>query len=174
MPGAQALARELAQRVKAPLVIDADGLNAHAGRVEALRGRRAPTVLSPPAGGPGGPLGLDSAEVDRARLHHARACAAQANAIVVLKGDDTIVADPSGQVAVSPGGAPALATAGTGDVLSGVTGAMLAKGLAPFHAACAAVYVHLRAGRLAAAPHGPDGVSASDVIAALPAALSAK
>jgi len=91
---------------------------------------------------------------------------------VVLKGDDTLVAAPAGHVAVSPGGAPALATAGTGDVLAGLTGAMLAKGLAPGHAACAAVLAHVLAGRAAAAPHGPDGVIASDVIAALPAALS--
>ena len=90
----------------------------------------------------------------------------------MLKGDDTLVAAPSGRVAVSPGGAPALATAGTGDVLAGVTAAMLARGLSPAHAACAAVHVHVRAGRLAAEPHGPDGVIASDVIAALPAALS--
>ena len=92
----------------------------------------------------------------------------------MLKGDDTLVAEPAGRVAVSPGRrARRLATAGTGDVLSGVLGAMLAKGLAPAHAACAAVHVHLRAGRLAAEPHGPDGVIASDVIAALPAALQA-
>ena len=65
----------------------------------------------------------------------------------MLKGDDTLVAEPDGRVAVSPGGAPALATAGTGDVLSGVIGAMLAKGLDPFTAACAAVRLHLRAGR---------------------------
>ncbi len=91
----------------------------------------------------------------------------------MLKGDDTLVAAPAGRVAISRGGAPALATAGTGDVLSGVIGAMLAKGLRAPHAACAGVYAHLRAGQLAAAPHGPDGVIASDVIAALPAALSA-
>ena len=70
-------------------------------------------------------------------------------------------------------GSCALATAGTGDVLSGVIGAMLAKGLAPAPAACAAVYAHVRAGQLAAAPHGADGVIASDVIRALPAAFSA-
>jgi ADP-dependent NAD(P)H-hydrate dehydratase / NAD(P)H-hydrate epimerase len=90
----------------------------------------------------------------------------------VLKGDDTLVAAPSRGVAVSPGGAPALATAGTGDVLSGVCASMLAKALPPAHATCAAVHLHVRAGRLAAEPHGPDGVIASDVIAALPAALS--
>ena len=88
----------------------------------------------------------------------------------MLKGDDTLVATPNG-VAVSRGVAPALATAGTGDVLAGVIGAMLAKGLAPAHAAAAGVYAHLRAGQIAAAPDGPDGVIASDVIRALPAAL---
>jgi len=172
-PGAQELARELVQRVDVPLVIDADGLNALAGRLEELRHRRWPTVLTPHAGELGRLLEVDSAQVGRARLAHARAAAARSKAFVVLKGDDTLVTAPSGRVAISRGGAPGLATAGTGDVLAGVTGAMLAKGLSPAHAACAAVYAHLRAGQLAAAPHGPDGVIASDVIAALPAALSA-
>ncbi len=172
-PGAQELARAMVERVDVPLVIDADGLNALAGRLDELRNRRRPTVLTPHAGELGRLLEVDSAEVGRARLHHARAAAARSQALVVLKGDDTLVAAPSGRVAISPGGAPALATAGTGDVLAGVMGAMLAKGLPMPHAACAAVYAHLRAGRLAAAPHGPDGVIASDVIASLPAALSA-
>ena len=172
-PGTRELARALAQRIEQPLVIDADGLNALAGRLEELRDRRAPTLLTPHAGELGRLLELDSGAIERARLRHARAAAERAQAIVVLKGDDTMVADPSGRVAISPGGAPALATAGTGDVLAGVAGAMLAKGMPAEHAACAAVHVHLRAGRLAAAPHGPDAVIASDVIAALPAALSA-
>ena len=172
-PGVQELARALAQRIEAPLVIDADGLNALAGRLEELRRRAAPAVLTPHAGELGRLLEVESAEVGRARLRHARAAAERSQAVVVLKGDDTIVAAPSGRVAISRGGAPALATAGTGDVLAGVTGAMLAKGLEPWHAACTAVYAHVRAGRLAAAPHGPDGVIASDVIAALPAALAA-
>jgi NAD(P)H-hydrate epimerase len=172
-PDTQALARELVQRVDVPLVIDADGLNALAGQLEPLRHRRWPTVLTPHAGELARLLEVESSEIERARLHHARAAAEAAKALVVLKGDDTIVAAPSGRVAISRGGAPGLATAGTGDVLSGVTAAMLAKRLSPAHAACAAVYAHLRAGQLAAAPHGPDGVIASDVIAALPAAMSA-
>jgi ADP-dependent NAD(P)H-hydrate dehydratase / NAD(P)H-hydrate epimerase len=171
-PGAQELARRLVQRVEAPLVIDADGLNALAGRLDSLAERRQPTLLTPHAGELGRLLEVESAEVGRARLRHVRAAAERSNALVVLKGDDTLVAAPSGRVAISRGGAPALATAGTGDVLAGVTGAMLAKGLPAAHAACAAVHAHLRAGRLAAAPHGPDGVIASDVIAALPAAFA--
>jgi NAD(P)H-hydrate epimerase len=173
-PGAQAFARELFERIDVPLVIDADGLNALAGCFpEDLPSRRWPTILTPHAGELGRLLDVDSDEVGRARLEHARAAAARARAFVVLKGDDTLVAAPTGRVAISRGGAPALATAGTGDVLSGVIGALLAKGLAPAHAACAAVYAHVRAGQLAAAPQGPDGVIASDVIAQLPAALNA-
>jgi len=171
--GAQALARELVRRAEAPLVVDADGLNALAGRLaETVAVRSAPTVLTPHAGELGRLLGRPSAEVDAHRLASAREAAASTGAVVVLKGDDTIVAEPGGEVAISPGGAPALATAGTGDVLAGVIGALLAKGLPAPHAAAAGVFAHLRAGRLAAAPHGPDPVVASDVIAALPAALS--
>ena len=118
-PGAQALARELVQRIDVPLVIDADGLNAMAGQVEELRRRRWPTILTPHAGELARLLEVDAEEIGRARLHHARAAAERAKALIVLKGDDTLVAAPSGRVAISPGGAPALATAGTGDVLSG-------------------------------------------------------
>ena len=128
-PGAQALVRALVDRVDVPLVLDADGLNALAGRLEDLRNRRWPTVLTPHAGELGRLLEVDSQAVAARRLHHARAAAARARALVVLKGDDTLVAAPGGRVAISPGGAPALATAGTGDVLSGVIGAMLAKGM---------------------------------------------
>ena len=172
-PDAQALVRELAGRIDVPVVIDADGLNALAGHLdETLHGRPWPTVLTPHAGELGRLLDVESKEVERGRLAHVREAAARARAFVVLKGDDTLVASPAGRVAISRGGAPGLATAGTGDVLSGVIAAMLAKGLPPAHAACAGVYVHLRAGQLAAAPHGPDGIIASDVIHALPAALS--
>jgi len=169
MDHAAELARELAGRAPVALVLDADGLNAHAGRLEALGGRTAPTVLTPHEGELARLLELDGAQVRARRLHHARDAARRSGAIVVLKGDDTLVAEPEGRVAVNPGAAPALATAGTGDVLSGVVAAMLAKGLDPFTAACAAVRLHARAGMLAADRVGPEGVIASDVIAALPA-----
>ena len=164
-------ARELASDAERPLLLDADGLNAHAGELGALAERSAPTVITPHAGELGRLLGIDSAEVGAHRLAMARRAATEAQAIVVLKGDDTIVAHPDGRAAVSRGGAPALATAGTGDVLSGITGAYLAKGMDPFHAACAAVFIHVAAGRLAADQVGPEGVVASDVIAMLPRAL---
>jgi ADP-dependent NAD(P)H-hydrate dehydratase / NAD(P)H-hydrate epimerase len=89
---------------------------------------------------------------------------------VVLKGDDTLIAAADGLVAVSPGGSPGLATAGTGDVLTGVIAALLAQGLEPFAAAAAGVWLHAAAGREAARSLGAaEGVIASDVIAALPA-----
>jgi hydroxyethylthiazole kinase-like uncharacterized protein yjeF len=171
--GAFAFARTLAGAADVAMVLDADGLNAHAGRLNELRTRRAPTVLTPHAGELGRLLELDSSEIERERLRHVRIAAEQAHAVVVLKGDDTLIADPDGAVAVSPGGAPALATAGTGDVLSGVIAALLAAGLGAFAAAAAGVWLHAEAGREAARRlGGPEGVIASDVIAALPAARS--
>jgi hydroxyethylthiazole kinase-like uncharacterized protein yjeF len=158
-------ARDLYARIAVPLVLDADGLNAFAGHD--FPEREAPTILTPHAGEL---ARLIEGDVKASRLACARAAVEHTRAIVVLKGDDTIVATP-GRVAISPGGAPALATAGTGDVLAGVIAALLARGVVAERAACAGVYAHLRAGQLAAAPHGPDGVIASDVIAALPEAL---
>ncbi len=169
--GAREFARRVAAQAAVALVLDADGLNAHAGELGALASRPAATVLTPHAGELARLLQRDSADIEHQRLAHARAAAAQARAIVVLKGDDTLVVAPDGRTAVSRGGAPALATAGTGDVLAGVIGALLSKGLDPFTAAAAGVHAHVIAGRAAAAPYGPDTVIASDVIAALPVAL---
>ena len=155
-------------------MIDADGLNALAGQLDELRRRRWPTVLTPHAGELGRLLEVDSAEIGRARLHHARAAAARSGPSWCSRATTRSWRSRRDASRSRAGGAPALATAGTGDVLAGVTGAMLAKRLSPAHAACAAVYAHVRAGQLAAAPHGPDGVIASDVIAALPAALAGR
>ncbi len=168
--GAVAFACELARKAKVALVLDADGLNAHAGRLGELSARSAPTVLTPHAGELGRLLEVSSEEIERERLRHVRVAAEQARAVVVLKGDDTLIAEPSGRVAVSPGATPALATAGTGDVLTGVIAALLAAGLDPFAAAAAGVSLHAQAGREAARRQGAaEGVVASDVIAALPA-----
>ena len=168
--GAFDFVRALAARAGVPLLLDADGLNAHAGALESLAARSAPTVLTPHAGELARLLGSSGDEVGRTRLRSAREAARRANAVVVLKGDDTIVAHPDGRAAVNDLAAPGLATAGTGDVLSGVIGALLAKGMDPFAAACAGVRRHAAAGRVAADEHGAGGVIARDVIAALPRA----
>jgi hydroxyethylthiazole kinase-like uncharacterized protein yjeF len=169
--GAFSLARELAPRLEAPLLIDADGLNALAGRLDELAKRGHPTVLTPHAGELGRLLERDSGEVSDHRLAAVREAAAASGAIVVLKGDDTLVTD-SARVAVNPVSSPSLATAGTGDVLSGTIGALLARGMDPFAAACAGVLAHSRAGLEAADWVGAESVVATDVIEALPAGLA--
>ncbi|MEA2193876.1 MAG: ADP-dependent NAD(P)H-hydrate dehydratase / NAD(P)H-hydrate epimerase, partial [Solirubrobacteraceae bacterium] len=123
--GAFAFVRALAARAELPRLLDADGLNAHAGDLAALAARTAPTILTPHAGELARLLGTSSEDVGRRRLRSAREAARRAHAIVVLKGDDTIIARPDGTVAVNDLSAPALATAGTGDVLSGIIGAHL-------------------------------------------------
>jgi NAD(P)H-hydrate epimerase len=173
-PDSERLARELARRSPVPTVVDADGLNAHAGRLYKLAGRPAATVLTPHAGELGRLLEIDSEQVERERLARAREAAELAGAVVVLKGDDTLVVSPDGRVAVSRGGSPALATAGTGDVLTGTIAALLAQGLDAFTAAAAGVLLHAEAGREAARAQGSaEGVIATDVIAALPGARRA-
>ena len=150
--GAQALVRELVQRIDVPLVIDADGLNALAGRLE----EPAPPPLAdgPHARTPASSAGCSRStrpRSSRARLHHARAAAGAREGARRAQGRRH-----ARRGAVRPrrdlarAARPRSRPPGTGDVLSGVTGAMLAKGLSPAHAACAAVYAHVRAGQLAA------------------------
>jgi ADP-dependent NAD(P)H-hydrate dehydratase / NAD(P)H-hydrate epimerase len=169
--GTQRVARELTQRIRAPLVLDADGLNAHAGRIELLADRDAPLVLTPHEGEMGRLLDRDSSAIKNERLESAREAARRSGAIVVLKGDDSIVTDGE-RVAVNAVSSPQLATAGTGDVLTGVIAALVARGLEPFAATCAAVVAHSRAGRVAGERVGHDSVIAGDVVEAMPAGLA--
>jgi ADP-dependent NAD(P)H-hydrate dehydratase / NAD(P)H-hydrate epimerase len=169
--GTQRLARELTQRIEAPLVLDADGLNAHGGRIAELAKRDRPLVLTPHEGEMGRLLDRDSSEIKAKRLESAQEAAERSGAIVLLKGDDTIVAD-GGRVAINPVSSPQLATAGTGDVLTGVIAALIARGVEPFAATCGAVIAHSRAGRAAGERVGHDTVIAGDVIDAMPAGLS--
>ena len=129
-------------------------------------------MLTPHEGELGRLLGIDSAEVQAARLACARDAAERSGCVVVLKGDDTIVAMPDGTAAISRGATPALATAGTGDVLSGLAGTLLSKGMEPFEAAAAGVLAHARAGRVAASRIGANHVIAGDVIDAIPEAMA--
>ncbi|CAN5577321.1 bifunctional ADP-dependent NAD(P)H-hydrate dehydratase/NAD(P)H-hydrate epimerase [soil metagenome] len=170
--GTRDLARQLAKRIDAPLVLDADGLNAHKEKLKLLASRKAPVVLTPHEGELGRLLGIDSDEVKAERLARAREAATVSRGIVVLKGDDTIVTDGD-RVAISRGGSGALATAGTGDILSGMIAAMIARGMEPFEGACAAVLAHSRAGAAAARRVGaPESVIATDVIDAIPEGLT--
>ncbi|HXR30498.1 MAG TPA: NAD(P)H-hydrate dehydratase [Solirubrobacterales bacterium] len=170
-PAAVELGRDAVIEIETPLVVDADGLNAFVGKIERLAERAAPTILTPHAGELGRLLGRSSEHVAAHRLVAAREAAQVTGAVVVLKGDETIVTDGE-QIAVNAISAPALATAGTGDVLSGVVAALLARGLEPFAAASAAVLAHARAGRDAATRIGAaESVIATDVVASIPAGL---
>jgi len=164
---AASFVRGVLERAGLPIVLDADGLHPFAGAPESLAGRA--HVITPHEGELGRLLDRPSAQIGAARLRSAREAAARSGAVVVLKGDDTIVASPDGLAGVSPGATPGLATAGTGDVLAGVIGAMLAAALDPFTAALAGVRLHALAGIRAAARHGVRGMIASDVIEELSA-----
>jgi NAD(P)H-hydrate epimerase len=161
---ARALVRGLLERSSLPAVVDADALFG----LEPLA-RVAPTVLTPHAGELARLLDADSAWVSDHRLEAAARGSERYDAVVVLKGADTIVRTPDGRTVVCDAGPPSLATAGTGDVLTGIVGAFLAKGLDATDAAVAAAVAHGLAA--ASLPH-QAGLVASDVAAALPAALS--
>ncbi|MCU1455974.1 MAG: yjeF-like protein hydroxyethylthiazole kinaserelated [Actinomycetia bacterium] len=162
-----AAVHEIVRNVAVPVLVDADGLNALAQDSSPLEDRRRrglATVLTPHGGEykrlMGHPVGDD-------RLAAARALVDRTGAVVVLKGPGTVIAAPDGRIAINPTGGPELATAGTGDVLSGIVGAFIARGLEPFAAAAAAVFVHGRA----ADRVGP-GMLASDLPDALPPTLA--
>jgi hydroxyethylthiazole kinase-like uncharacterized protein yjeF len=163
-PEAQALVARLLARLQLPVVVDADALF----HLEpAPRGH--PTVLTPHAGELARLLARDSTWVSEHRLEAARAAAERYGAVVLLKGAGTIVQPPQGDPIVCDTGPPSLATAGTGDVLTGVVASFLAKGLDPVTAAAAAATVH---GLAAAVTPHQAGLVASDLLAELPAALS--
>jgi NAD(P)H-hydrate epimerase len=175
--GAAEFVQAFAPRCPVPLVIDAGGVTGLAAAGPAgqapLRERRAGTVLTPHPGEMGQLTGQRPGEIQRQRLETARAVAAAARAHVVLKGQRTLVADPDGRAAVNPTGNAGMATAGTGDVLSGLVGALLARGCTAWQAALAAVYVHGLGGDRAAARLGQESLTAGDLIEALPETLCA-
>ena len=154
-----------------PVIVDADGLTLLAAHPDLLAGRTAATVLTPHAGEYErfglGPVGDD-------RVGAARRLAGQLGATVLLKGNVTVIAEPAGRTYLNPAGASWAATAGSGDVLSGMIGALLAAGLAPGAAAAAAAFVHARAANASAADPGPAPVptSASRILAHIRAALA--
>jgi NAD(P)H-hydrate epimerase len=152
-------------------LIDADGLNCLAALPDWPSRLPARCVLTPHPAEMARLCGLSIPEVVAQRWGLARAQAAAWNCTLLLKGPFTIVADPSGWMGVLPVATPALATAGSGDVMSGVIGGLLAQGLAPFHAACAGAWLHGQAGLRCEAALGLAGVIASDLLPQLPAVL---
>jgi ADP-dependent NAD(P)H-hydrate dehydratase / NAD(P)H-hydrate epimerase len=158
--GTQEAVRRLVDGANVPLVLDADGLNALQGDVERLRGRMAGTLLTPHEGEY---QRLTGRKVGDDRIAAARELAGASASVVLLKGPTTVIATPGGEVALNPTGGPWLATAGTGDVLSGIIGGFVARGASPFAAAAAGAFVHGRAADVA----GHTGLIAGDLVDAL-------
>lgn len=163
--------RDLVRNATVPLVIDADGLNGIAGATDLLKHAKAPLVLTPHPGEMARLTGLTVPDVQRDRIGVSREFAKKHRVTVVLKGAGTVVAAPGGEVFVNTTGNAGMATAGTGDVLTGVIGSLLAQGYGPTWSACLGVYVHGLAGDLAAAEKGETGMIAGDVIEKLPEAI---
>jgi NAD(P)H-hydrate epimerase len=150
-----------------PLVADADALNALAGDPGILEARGGPTAITPHPGELARLLGISTVAIQADRLGAARRAAERFQSAVVLKGYRSIVADPSGATVIITTGGPALATGGTGDVLTGVTVALLAGGAEPFTAAWAASWLHGRAGDVLERLLGARGTLAGDVPSAV-------
>lgn len=163
--------RDLAARIDLPLVIDASGLNAFAGHASTINPKRAPRVITPHPGELARLTGSDTKAINADRIGAARAAASLTRCVVVLKGHQTLIADPDGHVSVNPTGNPGMAGGGTGDVLGGMIAAFLARGVDPFDAARAAVYLHGFAGDLAKEEIGDTGLAALDLADRIPAAI---
>lgn len=151
-----------------PIVIDADGLNAVASDVSILKDRQIPIVLTPHPGEMARLTGKSIEDIQADRVETARAFAMQWGVTLVLKGNRTIVAAPSGEIYINLSGNPGMATAGSGDVLCGMITGLIAQGLRVHHAAMAAVYLHGLAGDHAQKLKGQRGLIAGDLIQAIP------
>jgi ADP-dependent NAD(P)H-hydrate dehydratase / NAD(P)H-hydrate epimerase len=166
------LVAQALERVDLPIVLDADGLNALVEDAKPLERRSGQTVITPHPGELARLFGVGTAEIQRDRLEWARRAAQRFGCVALLKGWRTVVAEPAGRMVVNCTGSSHLATAGTGDVLTGAVAALVAAGVAAFEAAWAAAYIHGEAGRLAAERVGA-GVLAWDVAEELSRARAA-
>ena len=163
-----AAVREAVTGSRLPLVLDADGLNAFGGRAASLTGRGGPLVATPHPGEAGRLLGRSAREVQADRLGAARELADSTESCVILKGEASLTATPDGRVVVNSSGTPLLATAGSGDVLSGLVAALLGAGLPAPDAAAAGVWLHGAAGEWLTAELGDAGLLAHEVADAVP------
>jgi len=170
-PETEELLRALVERIEGPMILDADALNAFEGRE--LKRRHGPLIVSPHFGEAARMTGGTTADVARDPAGWARGFASRSGAIVCLKATPMIVAAPSEPLVLNASGNPGMATAGAGDVLTGTIAGLLAQGMDAPEAAVLGCTVHGLAGDVAAQRHGMRGMTAPDILAALPAALLA-
>lgn len=171
-PETRELVGRLVHDLACPMVIDADGINNLAADTAALKGAAGPRILTPHPGEMARLLGLSTAAVQARRLDLARETAARFGVTLVLKGAQTVVAGPEGRVSLNSTGNPALASGGTGDVLTGFIGGFLAQGLTPWDAARLGVYLHGLAADYFVSRHGPRGLIAGDLLRVFPDVLA--
>ena len=165
------LVKELTAEIEAPLLIDGDGLTAIAENPEILRGRKAATILTPHMGEMARLTGKSPVEISTNKIEVLRETAKKLKATVILKGAHTLIGVADGNIYINLSGNPGMATAGSGDVLTGCIAAMHGMGLKPDEAARKGVFLHGYAGDLAAAKKGADGITAKDIMDFLPRAL---
>ena len=165
-----AFVRRAVRAVELPLVLDADGLFHVAGSIDLLSARKRPTVITPHPGEMANLIGADIASVQADRRKTAAAFAKRAGVVCVLKGAGTVVSDGT-HTYINTTGNPGMATAGTGDVLTGVIAGLIAQGLGAFDAAVLGVYLHGLAGDLAAHKRGTHALIATDLLESLPNAF---
>lgn len=165
------LIHRLIPKLKKPVVVDADGLNAVAKQIQILKRTSAPLVITPHPGEMGRLIGGGSRFVQKDRVGVAKHFAVRYNSVTVLKGHRTVVVSPQGKRYLNRTGNPGMASAGCGDVLTGIIGSFLGQGMSPFEAACRGVYVHGLAGDLAAKEKGETSLIATDLLKMLPQAF---
>jgi len=163
--------RGLVAAIERPLVVDASALNAFESRASDINPSRHPRVLTPHPGELARLLGTTASEVNAHRIDVAREAARLTGCVVVLKGFQSLIAEPDGHVNVNPTGNPGMAAGGMGDVLGGMIAALLARGIDPFHAAIAAVYVHGFTGDMLKEEMGDTGLTAGDLAERIPLAI---
>jgi len=172
-PETRELVRRLVRELPQPMVVDADGVNALAGDPAFLADAAGPRILTPHPGEMARLLGISTPEVQARRLEVAREAAARCRAVVVLKGAQSLVAAPDGRISLNPTGNPALASGGTGDVLTGLIGGFLAQRMSAWDAARLGVYLHGLAADFFATRSGPRSLVAGDLIELFPEVMGA-
>lgn len=159
-----AVTKRIVENCGVPMVLDADGLNCISEHIDVLSRAKAPVIVTPHPGEMARLTGLTIADVQKDRIGCACEFAKKHNVITVLKGSGTVVASPSGEYRINTTGNPGMSTGGSGDVLAGITGSLLAQGCKPFEAACSAVFVHGLAGDITAKQQGMVSMIPTDTI----------
>ncbi|MGQ9809937.1 MAG: NAD(P)H-hydrate dehydratase [bacterium] len=171
-PETKALVRQILPVLGKPCVLDADGINALAGHLEILKSLTSPLVVTPHPGEASRLLGIETSQIIRDPIESARRAASQLGVVFVLKGAPTFIARPDGNVFVNPTGNAGLATAGSGDVLTGLISGLIAQGMSIADAACAGVFIHGELGEMLLREKGYYGFLAGDLSERIPQAIA--